>query len=74
MQSIQVARDAHTLGAYIMNAIRAGRTGEAKEAAAQLLKAQPDFRASYSVEAFPIRMPGIRERMIASLREAGVPE
>jgi tetratricopeptide (TPR) repeat protein len=74
MRSVQVVKDAHTLGAYIVNAIRAGRTGEAKEAAAQLLKLQPDFRASHSAEAFPTRILEIRERIIAALREAGVPE
>jgi TolB-like protein/class 3 adenylate cyclase len=74
MNAIQIAKDAHTLGAYIMNAIKAGRTGEAREAAAQLSKLHPDFRAAHSVAAFPVRIPEIRERMIAALREAGVPE
>jgi TolB-like protein/class 3 adenylate cyclase len=74
MQTIQVVKDAHTLGAYIMNGIHAGRAEEAKEAAAQLLKLQPRFRASYSAEAFPVRILEIRERMIAALRAAGVPE
>jgi adenylate cyclase len=74
MQTIQVVKDAHTLGAYIVNAIHTGRTEEAKEAAAQLLKLQPQFRASYSAEAFPVRILEIRERMIVALREAGVPD
>jgi adenylate cyclase len=56
MKSIQVGKDAHTLGAYIVNAMRAGRASEAKEAVAQLLKLQPDFRASHAQEAFPIRL------------------
>ena len=48
--------------------------GEAKEAATQLLKLQPTFRASHSLEAFPVRALQIRERIIAALREAGLPE
>jgi len=50
------------------------RTEEAKEAAAQLLKLQPQFRASHTAEAYPLRILEIRERMIAAFREAGVPE
>jgi len=73
MKSIQVVRDAHTLGAYIVNAIHAGRAAEAKEAAAQLLKLRPEFRASHSEEAFPIRFPGVRDRITAALRDAGLP-
>jgi TolB-like protein/class 3 adenylate cyclase/Tfp pilus assembly protein PilF len=74
MQTIQVTKDAHTLGAYIVNAIHAGRTMEAKEAVAELLKLQPDFRASHSVQMFPMRILENRDRIIAALREAGVPE
>jgi TolB-like protein/class 3 adenylate cyclase/Tfp pilus assembly protein PilF len=74
MQAIQVVKDFHTLGAYIVNAIYAGRTEEAKEAAAQLLKLQPQFRASHTAEAYPLRIPEMHERMIAAFREAGVPE
>jgi TolB-like protein/class 3 adenylate cyclase len=74
MNAIQIVKDAHTLGAYIVNAIKAGRTGEARQAAAQLLELHPDFRAPHAAEAFPVRIPEIRERIIAALREAGVPE
>jgi adenylate cyclase len=74
MQTTQVVKDFHTLGAYIVNAIYSGRTEEAKEAAAQLLKLQPQFRASHTAEAYPLRIPEIHERMIAAFREAGVPE
>ncbi|PYV46952.1 MAG: adenylate/guanylate cyclase domain-containing protein, partial [Acidobacteria bacterium] len=73
-KSHQFAINVHTLGALIMNAVRAGRVGEAKEAATQLLKLQPTFRASHSLEAFPVRALQIRERIIAALREAGLPE
>jgi adenylate cyclase len=74
LNAVQIARDAHTLGAYIVNAIKAGRTGEAGQAAAQLLELHPEFRATHAAEAFPIRIPEIRDRIIAALREAGVPE
>jgi adenylate cyclase len=72
LQSIQGVKDAHTMGAYIVNAVHAGRPGEAKEAVVQLLQLQPDFRASHSIEAFPVRTPEIRERIVAALIEAGV--
>jgi tetratricopeptide (TPR) repeat protein len=72
-KSIQVVADAHTLGAYIVNAIRAGRAAEAQQAAARLLRSQPDFRAAHADEAFPTRSSDIRNQMIAALREAGLP-
>jgi TolB-like protein/class 3 adenylate cyclase len=73
-KSIQFAANVHTLGAYIMNAVRAGRAAEAREAVADLLKRRPDFRASHVQEAFPVRASEQRDRMIAALREAGLPE
>jgi adenylate cyclase len=74
MKSIQFMKDAHSLGAYIMNSARAGHLVEASEAAAQLLKLQPNFRASHAQDIFPIRLPEARERMAAALRDAGLPE
>jgi tetratricopeptide (TPR) repeat protein len=74
MKSIQFVTDAHSLGAYIMNSVRAGRTVEASEAVAQLLKLEPDFRASHAQEAFPVRLPEVRDRMTAAFRDAGVPD
>jgi len=74
MKSIQFMKDAHSLGAYIMNSVSAGRPVEASEAVAQLLKLQPDFRASHAQEAFPICLSEARDRMAAALRDAGVPE
>jgi TolB-like protein/class 3 adenylate cyclase len=74
MKSIQFVKDAHSLGVYIMNSVRAGRPVEASEAVAQLLKLQPDFRASHAQEAYPIRLSEVRDRMAAALRDAGVPE
>jgi TolB-like protein/class 3 adenylate cyclase len=74
MKSIQFATDAHTLAALIVNAVGAGRAVEAREAVANLLKLQPDFRASHVQEAFPIRAPDERNRIASALREAGLPD
>jgi adenylate cyclase len=41
---------------------------------AQLLKLQPDFRASHVREAFPIRAIEEREKIASALREAGLPD
>src|SRR5258708_5279175 len=73
MKSIQLAPNVHTLGAYIVNAVRAGHAAEARETVAQLLKLQPDFRASHVREAFPIRSSDERDRIASALREAGLP-
>jgi TolB-like protein/class 3 adenylate cyclase/Tfp pilus assembly protein PilF len=74
LKSIQVVKDAHTLVAYIVNAMGAERLAEAREAVAQLLKLQPDFRASHVQEAFPVRSPDERDRLTSALREAGLPD
>jgi TolB-like protein/class 3 adenylate cyclase len=73
-KSVQFGANVHTLGAYIMNAVRTGRAVEASEAVAQLLKLQPGFRASYVSEAFPVRWPERRAEIEAALREAGLPD
>jgi hypothetical protein len=73
MKSIQFVQDAHTLSAFIVNAIRAGRAADARETAAQLLSLQPDFSATHAQEAFPVRSSDMRSRIIAALREAGLP-
>jgi TolB-like protein/class 3 adenylate cyclase len=74
MKSIQFAANAHTLGALIVNLVGAGRDVEAREAVAQLVKLQPDFRASHVQEAFPVRSADERNRMATALREAGLPD
>ena len=74
MKSIQLATNVHTLGAFIVNCVGAGRTAEAREAVAQLQKLQPDFRASYVYEAFPIRSSDERDRLASALRGAGLPD
>jgi adenylate cyclase len=73
MKSIQMMANAHTLGAYIVNAIGAGRIADAEQAAGQLLKRQPGFRASHAREAFPIRSAAEGDRVASALRKAGLP-
>jgi adenylate cyclase len=73
-KAIQFLTDAQSLGAYIVNAVRAGHAVEAREAVAQLLKLQPDFRASHAQEAFPMRSQEARHRITAALRDAGLPD
>jgi tetratricopeptide (TPR) repeat protein len=70
---VQFVADAHSLGAYIANFVCAGRTLEAQDAAMRLLKLHPGFRASHASEAFPVRLPVLRDRIVAALREGGVP-
>ncbi len=74
MKSIQMMANAHTLGAYIVNAISAGRTADAEQAAGQLLKRQPGFRVLHAQEAFPVRSAAERDRIAAALRQAGLPD
>jgi tetratricopeptide (TPR) repeat protein len=74
MKSIQFVTNAHTLAAYIVNAVRVGRAAEAREAVAQLLKLEPDFRASYAKELFPARLPEERDRITSALKDAGLPD
>jgi hypothetical protein len=73
LKSLQFGRNAHTLSAYIMNAVGAGRDVEAKRAVGELLAAQPGFRASHVSETFPVRSVEVGERMAAALRAAGLP-
>ena len=74
MQSIQLARHAHTLAAFAVNANCAGRTTEARQTVAELLKLHPGFRNSQVREAFPVRGPEERDKMAAALRAAGLPD
>jgi TolB-like protein/class 3 adenylate cyclase/Tfp pilus assembly protein PilF len=74
MKSVQVAPDAHNLGAYIANSLAAGRVEEARGAVAQLLNLHPDFRASYTQKVFPLRSAEMRNRITVHLRDAGLPD
>ena len=71
---LQTAADANSLEAYIANSVCAGRVGNAREAAGQLLNAQPDYHASHAREAVPFRSSEARERMVLAFRTAGLPE
>ncbi|MBR0825208.1 winged helix-turn-helix domain-containing protein [Bradyrhizobium manausense] len=71
---LQFNADANMLEAYIANSVGAGHVAEAREAAARLLKLQPDYHASHGREAVPFRSIEVRERITASLRAAGLPE
>jgi TolB-like protein/class 3 adenylate cyclase/Tfp pilus assembly protein PilF len=74
MRSVQFLPDAHNLGAYIANSMAAGRPIEAREAVAQLLNLQPDFRASHAQKVFPLRSREKRDQLTAALRDAGLPD
>jgi TolB-like protein/class 3 adenylate cyclase/tetratricopeptide (TPR) repeat protein len=73
-KAIQFLTEAHSMGAYIVNAVRSGHSLEAREAVARLLKLQPDFLTSHAQKAFPVRSQETKNRMAAALREAGLPE
>jgi adenylate cyclase len=74
MMAVQRRPEVHTLGAFIMNAVPAGRSAEAREAADQLLKLRPNFRTSLVSDTFPTRDLDWLSRMVAAFREAGLPE
>ena len=57
MKSMQFDANAHSLGTFAINAVRAGRKEEANKAISRLLKLQPGFRTSHVGEAFPVRWP-----------------
>ncbi len=72
-KAIQFSTNAHTLGAFIVNAASGGREPEARQVATRLLELQPDFRVSHVAEAFPVRSLDDRNRLAAALRQAGLP-
>ena len=73
-RSLRFNSNAHSLGAFIINAIRAGDAGEARKAIARLLRVHPGFRTSHVSEAFPVRDAALRDKIGAALRDAGLPE
>lgn len=74
LKSIQFNVNAHSLGAFIINAVRAGRPGETQKAVGRLLKIAPGFRTSHVTEAYPVRRAFRREEIAAALRDAGLPD
>jgi adenylate cyclase len=73
-KALAVSADAHTLSALIMNDVGAGCLDEARATAARLLLLRPDFRASYARQIFTTKSDEWRDRFVAVLREAGLPE
>jgi TolB-like protein/class 3 adenylate cyclase len=73
-KAIQFLTDAQSMGAYIVNAVRAGHALEAQEAVAQMLKLHPDFRASHAQKAFPMRSQEAKDRITDALKAAGLPD
>jgi len=73
-KSLQFFTHAHTLGAFIINAVRAGRSEEAGQAVTQLLKLEPNFRTSHAQTAFPMRSAEVRDRITVAFRDGGLPD
>ena len=73
-RAIQVYPDTFSLGAFIMNAVPAGRIAEARDALGQLLSLRPNFRVSHVREIFHTRDAEWGNRIVAAFREVGLPE
>jgi adenylate cyclase len=73
-RAIQVYADANSLGAFVMNAVPAGRLAEAGDALGQLLRLRPNFRVSHVPEIFHTRDGEWAARLAAAFRQAGLPE
>jgi adenylate cyclase len=74
LKTVQQTADAHSLSALAANAMCGGHAAEAQQAVARILRFNPDFRSTHAREAFPVRLPEARERIVAALRAAGLPE
>jgi TolB-like protein/class 3 adenylate cyclase len=74
LRTVQQSADAHSLSALAANAICGGHTAEAQQAVARILRFNPDFRSAHARQAFPVRLPEERERIVTALREAGLPD
>jgi adenylate cyclase len=74
LKTVQQTVDAHSLSALAANAMCGGHAAEAQQAVARILRFNPDFRSAHAREAFPVRLPEARERIVAALREAGLPD
>lgn len=48
------------------------REAEAREAAAEVLRIDPDFSIEYFAKTSPIKDPADRKRLISALRKAGL--
>ena len=72
-KAIQVRADAHSLSAFIVNAILGGRSSEAREAAERLLRVEPNFRAGNARSTFPNQSDEWQDKIAQSLIDAGIP-
>jgi TolB-like protein/class 3 adenylate cyclase len=73
-RAADVNLDFHTLSALIVNEVGAGRVEEARRHATQLSQLRSDLRASHARELLPVRSLEMKDRLLAALREAGLPE
>ena len=74
LKAVQQGADAHSLSALAANAVAGGHAAEAREAVARILRFNPGFGSAQAREAFPVRLPQARERIVAALHEAGLPD
>jgi TolB-like protein/class 3 adenylate cyclase len=61
-------------GSLLANCVAAGQIDEARVAAAELIKLDPDLRLARAREMFPLRKAEFRSKLDEALRAAGLPE
>ena len=71
---VDMKPNAHSSGAYIINAIALGLTPEATGEAARLLKSEPALRVPFVYDIFPMRTEEMKAKVATALRKAGVPD
>jgi hypothetical protein len=73
-RALQHSSNAMSLGAFTANAVLAGRSSEAQEAAKHLGEIAPTFCASHAGDTIVFREPVVAAKMRAALRQAGLPD
>jgi TolB-like protein len=73
-ESMQPRPNLQAFATYIINCVGCGDLLEAKSAAAELLKFDPNFRVSRAVDIYPTKSSELRNKIDNALRTAGVPE
>jgi adenylate cyclase len=73
-ESMQLLPYHMSFGAYIANCVGAGDLTEARSAAAEYLKFDPNFRVSRTPVIFPGPLPKLLEKLVDAFRTAGLPE
>jgi adenylate cyclase len=71
---MQLFPHVQSFGSYIVNSVGAGAILDAKQAAKQLLKFDPNFHVSNACDIFPTRSQEMRTKIDEALRAAGLPE